>query len=91
MAQVLRDEYLSQRVQGHLSNIILNTLNALAFVGYKNLNLDREQYDCLKSDLNDAKNSDITVIARLFRNRYSFTDSRNMLRTKTILSLGSNI
>lgn len=91
MAQVLRDEYLSQRVQGHLSNIILNTLNALAFVGYKNLNLDREQYDCLKSDLNDAKNSDITVIARLFRNRYSFTDSRNMLRTKTILSLGRNI
>ncbi len=91
MTQILRDAFLSQKVQAHLSGIILNTLNAVAFVGYRNKNLDLGQYNYLKNDLEGAKYSDVTVVARLFRNRYAFTDSKNLSRNKTILSLGRNI
>ena len=91
MEQTLRDTYLSQKVQAHLSDVILNTLNAVVFVGYKNKNLNDEQHQSIKRDFTDAKGRDITVVARLLRNSYNFTDSRRLVRQKSILSLCRNI
>ena len=91
MNQSVRDLFLSERVQSHLATIILNTLKAVVFVASKNENLNSTQRQIIQKEIAEAQGSDISVVGRIFRTRYEFTDSRNFVRQKSILSLCRNV
>ena len=82
---------MSLETQAHVCNVLRHTLHMAFEVAYKNKNIAESEHRSIQSDLANAKDSDVTVVSRFFRNRYDYLDSRGYHKNGSLIGIFINI
>lgn len=72
MTGSVRNLFMATQTQARVAHVIWQIAKTYFRVAYENGNIRAETYDEIKFDLDENEGRDITYVAKLLRNRYSF-------------------